>query len=41
MGGPTALLHCNMTYMRRSERLVKGLLLQCIINVWFTFHREL
>jgi hypothetical protein len=38
--GPTALLQCNMTYMRRSECLVKGLLLQCIINIWFTFYRE-
>ena len=30
-----------MTYMRSSKPLVKGLLLQCIINVWFTFWGEL
>lgn len=39
--GPTALLQCNMTYMLSNNRLVKGLLLHCIINVSFTFRREL
>jgi len=39
--GPTALLQCNMTYMRCSVSHVKGILLQCIINKSFTFQREM
>jgi len=30
-----------MTYMRSNNRLVKGLLLHCIINISFTFRGEL
>jgi hypothetical protein len=39
--GPTALLQCNIAYMRRSVSSVKEFLLHCIINNCFTFDGEI